>query len=292
MSPSPYNHSTDQHSAAPYTSHVISTSVFFHNNTNTTSKTHPIAKMTTDATPFDFEVAQHIQDSNDTVFAADYAVADTDYTPPSKKKAKMAATFATSMPAAAAAAADDAIVPSAAAAAAASTSTASAEAFPELMTKHRDACTRYSVYVAARLRSLMVERAPLTPEDLSFEEFKTEPTHIAVDVYMRRILKLAKAEASCALAALVYIERMFARCPGLEISNNNVRRIVFVAMMVASKSLTDIPFSNKYWAAISGTYHITALNRMERDMIGLLEWDVHIDRDTFAPLHAAAFADA
>ena len=168
----------------------------------------------------------------------------------------------------------------------------SAECFPEVPLNHKDACRSYTDYAASRIATVMVERAPLVPTDASYAEFKNEPTHIPLATYMRRILKLAKAEASCALAAIVYIERMLAMAPALEVSNNNVRRLVFVAMMVASKSLTDIPFSNKYWAAISGTYHITALNRMERDMIGLLEWDVHIDRDTFAPLHAAAFADA
>ena len=164
----------------------------------------------------------------------------------------------------------------------------SAECFPEVPLNHKDACRSYTDYAASRIATVMVERAPLVPTDASYAEFKNEPTHIPLATYMRRILKLAKAEASCALAAIVYIERMLAMAPALEVSNNNVRRLVFVAMMVSSKMVTDIPFSNKYWAAISGTFAVKDLNRMEADMLSLLAWNISVDRNAFDAMHLAA----
>ena len=163
-----------------------------------------------------------------------------------------------------------------------------AEKFPEVPVEHAAACDAYADFAAARLARLMVDCPPIGPADPAYEDFKNEPVHIPLGTYIRRILKLSKAEASVALAAVVYVERMLAAAPALEVSNNNIRRLVFVAMMVASKMVTDIPYTNKYWAAISGTFSLRDLNRMEADMLTLLAWNVSVSRDDFDELHAAA----
>lgn len=139
-----------------------------------------------------------------------------------------------------------------------------------------------SKQVAEKLGELLIVKPPLTKSSPSYEEFKNEPTNIPLETYIKRVLKLTRSEPQCALMAVVYIERMKNTCPGLEISQTNVRRIVFTAMLIASKVIQDIPYNNKFWAAISGTYAVNKVNKMEIDMLMLMDWKTNVDEKELA----------
>lgn len=129
------------------------------------------------------------------------------------------------------------------------------------------------------ISTVMVDKGPLTPDSPSFNEFKTEPTHIPLHTYIKRVLGLTKSEPQCALIAVVYLQRLFKEYPAFEISQINVRRLMFTAMMISSKMIQDIPYSNKYWSTISGTYTQVQVNKMEIDMLSLMNWNTIVDKE-------------
>lgn len=132
---------------------------------------------------------------------------------------------------------------------------------------------------AAKLVSAkMIDKDPLTPDSPSFNNFNTEPVNIPLDIYIKRVLRLTKSSPQCALMAVIYLERMVKIYPKLEISQLNVRRLMFTAMLISSKTIHDIPYNNKFWKAISGTYTLEQVNKMEIDMIVLLDWKVFVEK--------------
>eukprot|EP00163_Fabomonas_tropica_P031338 TRINITY_DN741_c0_g2_i1.p2 TRINITY_DN741_c0_g2~~TRINITY_DN741_c0_g2_i1.p2 ORF type:complete len:238 (+),score=81.72 TRINITY_DN741_c0_g2_i1:652-1365(+) len=150
---------------------------------------------------------------------------------------------------------------------------------------HTERVGHFARFVVARLDAIRVA-APANAGD----KFANEPTHVPLVDYVSRIVKLTKVFPNCILAGLVYIERMIEKNPALQISEANAHRLVFMATLLASKFLHDIPLQNKYWSKISGTYSLTEVNTMEREILTLLGYDLNINEDVFGDLACAALA--
>ena len=62
-------------------------------------------------------------------------------------------------------------------------------------------------------------------------------------------MKHSKASPSCAVSALVYLERFSFRYPALLLTNRSLQRLVLVAVMTATKFLEDECPSNRCWCS-------------------------------------------
>ena len=154
-------------------------------------------------------------------------------------------------------------------------------AFPEPLLEPSDATATYIDVVMHALEAVMKDEPQISPGDPGYEHFANEPVRVPLRTYIQRIVKLARTEPSCIILAGSFLGRLAAFGDGVTISDNNVRRLTFVAVMLASKFLHDIPYTNKFWARISGTYSLAEVNQMELDMLHLLDFDLNMSREAF-----------
>eukprot|EP00161_Ancyromonas_sigmoides_P012329 TRINITY_DN313_c0_g3_i1.p1 TRINITY_DN313_c0_g3~~TRINITY_DN313_c0_g3_i1.p1 ORF type:complete len:264 (-),score=87.19 TRINITY_DN313_c0_g3_i1:277-1068(-) len=100
--------------------------------------------------------------------------------------------------------------------------------------------------------------------------------------YVARVAKHTRLEPAAMALAVVYMERILARHEGLTLSAINASRMALVAMMLAAKAITDTPYSNKWWAKVSGEFTLEDLGAMEVEFISLLGWEnLHVEEDEY-----------
>ncbi|KAI9209251.1 uncharacterized protein BJ171DRAFT_454227 [Polychytrium aggregatum] len=82
------------------------------------------------------------------------------------------------------------------------------------------------------------------------------------------------------LGSIVYMRRMREKLPS-DCSGrySAAHRIFLAALLLASKYLCDNSFKNKHWAEFSGMFLLGDVNLMERQMLRLLDYDLHINID-------------
>lgn len=98
-----------------------------------------------------------------------------------------------------------------------------------------------------------------------------------------RVAKETRIEPAAMAAAVIYIERILTQHHALSLSEVNASRMALVAMLVAAKITTDMPYSNKWWAKVSGEFTLDDLNAMEIEFIKLLGFqNLHIEEEEYA----------
>lgn len=112
---------------------------------------------------------------------------------------------------------------------------------------------------------------------------------VPIHDYLSRMMRLAKINRETLLAALLYLEALLAKHPGLQINPGNSNRLLIVAAMVSSKLWNDVPFSNRFWSEISGTYTLQEMNRLECELLTFLDFELAIDPELFASYSSYAY---
>jgi len=135
-------------------------------------------------------------------------------------------------------------------------------------------------YVVARLDAVNHDTG-LRADDPAYAAFANEP-QVPMATYIKRMTKLVKISKEDVLLALIYLERLLASNPALQVTNLNCHRLFLVSAMLATKFLHDIPLSNKYWSQVSGTFTLAQMNKMEGEFLALLKFDLNTDKDTWA----------
>lgn len=122
---------------------------------------------------------------------------------------------------------------------------------------------------------------PKTPKP-DHQAFTSLPT---VEQFIRHLAVSSNAPVYALMASLVYLKRIRAR---LQLPARGIRctshRIFLGSLILASKYLNDAPPINKNWAkytTITTNYYqfsfsCTEVNLMEKELLALLEWDLHI----------------
>lgn len=82
------------------------------------------------------------------------------------------------------------------------------------------------------------------------------------------------------LGGWIYLNRLKGKIPGLRIDAHNFQRLITVATMLAAKFFNDDVYCNSVWAEIGGVT-LKQLNKLEREMLDLLEWSLRIDVDEY-----------
>lgn len=74
---------------------------------------------------------------------------------------------------------------------------------------------------------------------------------ISILAYLARIQKYAKCSDACFVVALIYIDRLI-ELRNIVLTSLNVHRIIITSVLLASKSLDDLPFNNAFYARLGG----------------------------------------
>eukprot|EP00928_Gymnodinium_smaydae_P002854 TRINITY_DN11043_c0_g1_i2.p1 TRINITY_DN11043_c0_g1~~TRINITY_DN11043_c0_g1_i2.p1 ORF type:complete len:329 (+),score=53.86 TRINITY_DN11043_c0_g1_i2:57-1043(+) len=93
--------------------------------------------------------------------------------------------------------------------------------------------------------------------------------------YMSRLHCFFKCSDSCFISALIYIERLCKKHAVIVVNEYSVHRMMLTGLVVASKFHDDRYFKNEYYAKVGGIT-MTELNTLERTLLKLLNWDLHI----------------
>jgi len=106
------------------------------------------------------------------------------------------------------------------------------------------------------------------------------PPMANVGEYLAMITRRQNCSPCCAVVALVYIERLKEKIPQACVNSHNIRLLLLTAMMIATKFVEDEVYTNRDWAAITGT-PLCDLNRLELFMLATLEWRMAVSHAEF-----------
>lgn len=105
------------------------------------------------------------------------------------------------------------------------------------------------------------------------------PASVSLPEYIERILKYSHIEESTLIIALIYIDRLCDR-QNVILSDNNIHRIVFTAIILATKYNEDDFYSNSYYSKVGGIV-VEELNVLEFEFAKLIKYTLFVKEDIF-----------
>ncbi|XP_075522055.1 cyclin-U1-1-like [Primulina tabacum] len=103
---------------------------------------------------------------------------------------------------------------------------------------------------------------------------------ISLEKYIERIYKYTSCSPSCFVVGFVYIDRVLHKYPDSLLVSLNVHRLLLTSVLVASKILDDVHYNNAFYARVGGV-SITELNRLEIELLFLLDFGVTVSSRVF-----------
>lgn len=124
-----------------------------------------------------------------------------------------------------------------------------------------------------------------------FECPKYPPSsRVTLPLFIAYALHRTKLDPSVAYAALVLITRLKCRYPSSRGISGH--RLFLVAFMLAAKQMCDDTYSNKSWTIVGqGVFSLSELNRMEREMCGIVKWQLNVCNSVLRNFEAALKRD-
>ena len=104
-----------------------------------------------------------------------------------------------------------------------------------------------------------------------------QPTSPQFRKWVHQVLSATRLPAATILLSLYYLNDRMIRFPTtIKGGENEVYRLLAVALILGSKFLDDNTFINRSWSDVTAI-KVTELNRLEAYWLQLLEWRLHID---------------
>lgn len=107
-----------------------------------------------------------------------------------------------------------------------------------------------------------------------FDKSTVEPT-ISLFDYAKRIVKYTKLPEEFLIIPLLYFKRS-----NVKLTLKSIHRFLITAVCIASKSLTDQYFSNRFYAKVGGI-PVRELNKLELELLVLMNWNTQIIQEEF-----------
>lgn len=104
--------------------------------------------------------------------------------------------------------------------------------------------------------------------------------NITIEKYLERLYKYTDCSPSCFVVGYVYIDRLLHRHPEMLVNSLNVHRLLVTSLLVASKMLDDVQYNNAFYARVGGVSNVE-LNRLELELLFLLDFEVMVSSPTF-----------
>lgn len=104
---------------------------------------------------------------------------------------------------------------------------------------------------------------------------------VPLDRFIQRLIEYSNVQTPTLMASLVYLNRMRNALPGNAVGMESTRHRIFLAALILSaKSLNDLSPLNKHWTKYTdGLMSQADVNSAERELIGLLKWNLTVSQD-------------
>jgi len=101
---------------------------------------------------------------------------------------------------------------------------------------------------------------------------------------IKNMVVRGQLEPEVPIMAMAYLERFVAKT-GLELAENNWKRLIFVCTMEASKIWDDESFENNSFAMAFSNYNIQEINSMESAFLTLLDFELIVSGSDYAKIY-------
>ena len=108
------------------------------------------------------------------------------------------------------------------------------------------------------------------------------PTARTVATFLENIRQKARLTPQALVITLIYIARLEARSEGVLLHARSWRPIVFASLLLASKVWHDISYWNSDFQSICPMFHVRNINKMERHLLQLLQYNTIISASQYA----------
>ena len=136
------------------------------------------------------------------------------------------------------------------------------------------------VGVIAAMLDETVQRNERNRKTCTLASFNGSRPPLTPTQFVTRVAKYSGASPCCFAVALIYLERLKKRDPGVCLTSANFQRLFIVAVMSASKFLDDFYYSNKHWAEVGGIQTVE-LNRLELEFLFRMSFSLHMRREEY-----------
>eukprot|EP01064_Diplonema_japonicum_P032054 TRINITY_DN5946_c5_g1_i1.p1 TRINITY_DN5946_c5_g1~~TRINITY_DN5946_c5_g1_i1.p1 ORF type:complete len:176 (+),score=39.63 TRINITY_DN5946_c5_g1_i1:33-530(+) len=134
------------------------------------------------------------------------------------------------------------------------------------------------------VKALSALVSALTVEKLETDEVtvydSTSVVEVPVEVYLKRWMARGCKDGNVLVGASCLIDRFMVKKPDFKVTGNNRHRLVLSSLIVALKATVDTPYSNRFYASISGV-GLEELNRLEKAFLQDIEWEVFISTGNY-----------
>lgn len=128
---------------------------------------------------------------------------------------------------------------------------------------------------------------PTTPPQQQNASSCFEPSLPSLELFITGLVEKSHVQVPTLMTSLVYLGRLQQRLPPVAKGMRcTAHRIFLAALILAAKNLNDSSPKNKHWArytAVRGFenfgFSLTEVNLMEKQLLGLLEWDLRVTED-------------
>jgi len=114
--------------------------------------------------------------------------------------------------------------------------------------------------------------------------FSPRAPSITLKNYIDLCLQHFYCSDECYVLALVYISRITKTQPGLTVCSLSVHRLLFFALLLATKFQDDKRYSNKYYAKLGGL-PLEEVNMLELKFLKLLDWRAKVEPQEYQFYH-------
>ncbi|CAD8069021.1 unnamed protein product [Paramecium primaurelia] len=100
--------------------------------------------------------------------------------------------------------------------------------------------------------------------------------------YCKNIMTTTKMEREVAIISMIYINRLLEHNQGLEINCLNWQKMLFTALVMASKIWDDESFENNNFAKVLPQFSTIQINEMEKVFLKLIEYHLYVNSGDYA----------